>query len=32
MTKPRPAKTTVKFVDEYCETYRDLFPEVRTFE
>ncbi len=32
MTKPRPAKNTVKFVDEYCETYRDLFPEVRTFE
>jgi SRSO17 transposase len=32
MTKPRSAKTTVKFVDEYCETYRDLFPEVRTFE
>jgi SRSO17 transposase len=32
MTEPRPAQTTVKFIDEYCETYRDLFPEVRTFE
>jgi SRSO17 transposase len=32
MVKPRPAQPTVKFIDEYCETYRDLFPEVRTFE
>ena len=32
MVKPRPARQTVKFVDEYCETYRNLFPEVRTFE
>ena len=32
MVKPRPARPTVKFIDEYCETYQDLFPEVRTFE
>jgi SRSO17 transposase len=32
MVKPRPAKKTVKFIDDYCENYRDLFPEVRTFE
>ena len=32
MVKPRPAHKTVKFIDQYCEIYRDLFPEVRTFE
>ena len=32
MVKPRQPKTTVKFIDEYCETYRDLFPEVRSYE
>ncbi len=32
MVKPRPAHKTIKFVDQYCEIYRDLFPEVRTFE
>jgi SRSO17 transposase len=32
MVKPRPAKPTVKFIDEYCEIYKDLFPEVRSFE
>jgi SRSO17 transposase len=32
MVAPRPAKSTIKFVDEYCEIYRYLFPEVRTFE
>ena len=32
MVKPRPAHKTIKFIDEYCEIYRDLFPEVRTFE
>jgi hypothetical protein len=25
MVAPRPVKTTVKFIDEYCENYRDLF-------
>ena len=29
---PREARPTVKFVDEYCEDYRKLFPEVRSFE
>ncbi|TRV24044.1 MAG: IS701 family transposase [Microcystis flos-aquae Mf_WU_F_19750830_S460] len=32
MVKPRPAQPTVKLIDDYCENYRDLFPEVRTFE
>ena len=25
-------KKTVKFIDEYCEVYKDLFPEVRSYE
>ena len=32
MIAPRIAKATVGFVDEYCERYRDLFVEVRSFE
>jgi SRSO17 transposase len=32
MVKPRPAVLTAKFIDEYCEWYRELFPEVRSFE
>jgi hypothetical protein len=28
MAKAQDAKKTVKFIDEYCEVYRDLFPEV----
>lgn len=32
MTKPRLAKPTVKFVDDYCQWYESLFPEVRSFE
>lgn len=32
MIAPRAAKPTVRFVDEYCESYRDLFSEVRSFE
>jgi SRSO17 transposase len=32
MVKPRQAQETVKFIDQYCESYRDIFPEVRTFE
>ena len=32
MTIGREAKTTVKFVDEYCEAYRDLFGDVRSYE
>ena len=32
MIAPREARPTVKFVDEYCEDYRKLFPEVRSFE
>lgn len=32
MIAPRAAKPTVRFIDEYCEAYRDLFAEVRSFE
>lgn len=32
MVQPRAAKPTVRFIDEYCEPYRDLFIEVRSFE
>lgn len=32
MVKPRPAQPTVKFVDTYCQLYRDLFVEVRAYE
>ena len=32
MLGPRIAKPTVRFVDDYCELYRFLFPEVRSFE
>lgn len=32
MTVSRTAKETVKFIDEYCELYRDLFGDVRSFE
>ena len=28
----RIAKPTVSFVDDYCELYKSLFPEVRSFE
>jgi SRSO17 transposase len=29
---PRAPKPTVGFVDQYCAYYRDVFPEVRSFE
>lgn len=32
MTIGRRAKETIKFVDEYCEYYRDLFEDVRSYE
>lgn len=32
MVEPRAAKPTVRFVDEYCQWYQSLFPEVRSFE
>ena len=32
MVEPRPVKPTVQFVDEYCQWYQPLFPEVRSFE
>ncbi len=32
MTEPRQAKLTVEFVDDYCQWYESLFPEVRRFE
>ncbi len=32
MVEPRLPQPTVNFVDEYCEAYKHLFPEVRSFE
>ena len=32
MIEPIKATPTVKFVDTYCELYKDLFPEVRSYE
>ena len=32
MTIGREAKETVRVVDEYCEAYRDLFGDVRSYE
>ncbi len=32
MAQPRLPVPTVKFVDEYCQFYQNLFPEVRSFE
>lgn len=32
MVLPQPAQTSVTFVDDYCQYYRHLFREVRTFE
>ena len=32
MIEPRTAVPTVGFIDEYCQYYRNLFPDVRNFE
>jgi SRSO17 transposase len=32
MVEPRAARPTLHFVDEYCEWYAPLLPEVRRFE
>ncbi len=32
MVEPRQAIPTVKFIDEYCLLYENVFPEVRSFE
>src|SRR5258708_39289642 len=32
MTKGRPAAATVTFIDEYCQLYQEVFPDVRSFE
>jgi SRSO17 transposase len=32
MVKPRPAAPTVKYIDTYCELYKDLFVEIRAYE
>jgi DDE superfamily endonuclease len=32
MTEARSTTPTVTFVDEYCQRYQDLFPDVRSFE
>jgi SRSO17 transposase len=28
----RDAQPTVSFIDKYCDGYKDLFPEVRSYE
>ncbi|NEQ15018.1 MAG: IS701 family transposase, partial [Moorea sp. SIO3E2] len=28
----RDAQPTVSVIDQYCEAYKDLFPEVRSYE
>lgn len=32
MVKPRPATKSLQIVDNYCEMYKKLFPDVRTYE
>ena len=32
MSMPRAPKPTVGFIDQYCAYYRNVFPEVRSFE
>ena len=32
MPASREARPTIRFVDEYCQLYEGLFPEVRSFE
>lgn len=32
MSASREARVTIRFVDEYCQMYEGLFPEVRSFE
>ncbi len=32
MNLPRPAVATVNFIDQYCEAYEEIFPEVRSYE
>ena len=32
MVQPRAPQPTVTFIDDYCEQYRSIFPEVRSFE
>jgi len=32
MTQARPATATVAFVDDYCQLYENVFPDVRSFE
>lgn len=32
MFEARKPVETIKFVDDYCQWYRKLFPEVRSFE
>jgi SRSO17 transposase len=32
MPASRDARPTIRFVDEYCQLFEDLFPEVRSYE
>ncbi len=32
MSAAREARPTIRFVDEYCQRFAGIFPEVRSFE
>ncbi len=32
MIAPKQAKPTLPLIDEYCENYKSLFSDVRTYE
>jgi SRSO17 transposase len=32
MPASREARPTIRFVDEYCQLFEDMFPEVRSYE
>jgi SRSO17 transposase len=32
MPASRESRPTIRFVDEYCQLFEDLFPEVRSYE
>ncbi len=32
VTLSRPSRPSVKFIDDYCHNYRQLFDEVRNYE
>jgi SRSO17 transposase len=32
MAASRPTRSTIRFVDEYCQYFEAIFPEVRSYE